>query len=489
MLAHLAPPYTGRVVVRLIPSVVDAIAQWARTNGTALATLGEVASQLHVDSLQSLVARYSQLPSQRAVSNASAVDILALEEAAGEGPLPPQHSLVGYYIIDPRGLLGPEEAQRLLRDLESNQAVELAYLETMVRDAAITPEDEGAYPARYKGHFDGNHVGINARSPKVWGVCDGTGIGLVDLEAGWNLNHEDLPSPPPPVYNLNRPVGNHGTAVLGIIVGADNGKGIVGLAPGATVLKLVSHIKPTSALFPAMDQWDVAGAIVDALTSGLMKPGDVLLIEVEALGSSATVGYPVEIVALWFDAVRLAASQMVVVEAAGNGDGVGVGRDLDAWQDAATARKLSRRPTEDSGAILVSACASAVHPAKSHRRMDFANYGTRVDCYAWGQQVYTAGGDGNLTPGEPNINRWYTKGFGGTSAASAIIAGAAILLQCLALLDIGNRLTPSQMRKLLSDPTTGTAVVTAGGQLIGVMPDLVKILVKLPSLAQLAPVP
>ena len=232
MPAHLAPPYTGRVVVRLIPSVVDAIARWARTNGADLATLTQVAQELHVDSLQSLVGRYSQLPSQRAVSNASAVDILALEEAAGEGPLPPLHSLVGYYIIDPRGLLDSGGVERLLRDLQSNQAVELAYPETMVRDAAVTPQDEGAYPGRYKGHFNGNHVGINARSPKVWGVCDGTGIGLVDLEAGWNLNHEDLPSPPPPVYNLNRPVGNHGTAVLGIIVGQDNGKGIVGLAPG-----------------------------------------------------------------------------------------------------------------------------------------------------------------------------------------------------------------------------------------------------------------
>lgn len=489
MLAHLAPPYTGRVVVRLIPSVVDAIAQWARTNGADLTTLAQVAHELHVDSLQSLVGRYSQLPSQRAVSNASAVDILALEDASREGPLPAQHSLVGYYIIDPRGLLGPEDVQRLLRDLESNQAIEVAYLETMVRDATVTPGDEGAYPPRYKGHFDGKHVGISARSPKVWGVCDGTGIGLVDLEAGWNLNHEDLPSPQPPVYNLNRPVGNHGTAVLGLIVGQDNGKGIVGIAPGATVLKVVSYIKPTGPQLPAMDQWDVAGAIVDALTSGLMKPGDVLLIEVEALGSSATVGYPVEIAALWFDAVRLAAHQMVVVEAAGNGDSAGLGRDLDAWQDAATGRKLSRGVTEDSGAILVSACASAVQPARSHRRMGYANYGTRVDCYAWGENVYTAGGDGSLTPNEPNTDRWYTKGFAGTSAASAIIAGAAILLQCLALRDIGNRLTPSQMRGLLSDPTTGTAVLTTGGQRIGVMPDLVKILATLPSLAQLAPVP
>ena len=242
-----------------------------------------------------------------------------------------------------------------------------------------------------------------------------------------------------------------------------------------------------------MDQWDVAGAIVDALTSGLMKPGDVLLIEVEALGSSATVGYPVEIVALWFDAVRLAASQMVVVEAAGNGDSAGHGRDLDAWKDAGTGRKLSRAATEDSGAVLVSACASAVrpssaaYPAKSHLPMDYANYGARVDCYAWGEHVYSAG-YGDLTP-SASINSWYTAQFSGTSAASAIIAGAAILLQGLAVRDIGNRLTPSQMRGLLSDVTTGTPVVLAAGQPLGVMPDLVKILAKLPSLASLAPVP
>ena len=471
-----SPPYTGRIVVRLAPPIVAAIQQWVRANRASLPTLADVARELHADHLQGMVSRYRSLPSQRAVTNVSAEIMLDLEDTARESPYPPIHSMVGYYIIDTREQLEGEQIDRLLTDLRNNPDVGLAYLEMGVQDAAVTPEDEPVYPANYKGHFDGRHRGINARNQKVWGVCDGAGIGLVDLEAGWNLDHQDLPRPLPPVFNQNRAPGNHGAAVLGVIVGRDNAKGIVGLAPGARVLKVVSHIKSTGSQYVPMDEWDVAGAIYDAI--GIMNPGDVLLIEVQCVGPDLT-GYPVETQEAWFTAIRNASGNgMIVVEAAGNGDSQGVGRNLDDWHDPVTGRKLSRAPANDSGALLVSACCSAVQPPQAHVRMSWANYGSRVDCYAWGENVYTAGGDGSLTQPEPDRDLWYTDSFSGTSSASAIIAGAAILLQCLAVRKAGQRLTPTQIRTLLSG--TGTSIVNTTGQKIGIMPDLVKILPKLP---------
>jgi len=461
--------------VRLALPVVTEIHRWVRANHASLPTLADVASELRRDHLQSLLSQYHSISSQRAVTNVSAEIMLDLEDVARKSPYPPLHSMVGYYILDTREQLEPEQIDRLLTDLRNNPDIGLAYLEMGVQDAAVTPEDEPVYPANYKGHFDGRHRGINARNQKVWGVCDGAGIGLVDLEAGWNLDHEDLPRPLPPVFNHNRGRSkDHGTAVLGVIVGRDNAKGIVGLAPGARVLKVVSHIKSTGSQPVPMDEWDVAGAIYDAL--GIMKPGDVLLIEVQCIGPGLK-GYPVETQEAWFTAIRNASGNgMIVVEAAGNGDSEG-GRNLDDWQDPVTRRKLSRAPANDSGALLVSACASAVQPAQAHVRMGWANYGSRVDCYAWGENVYTAG-YGNLTHPEPDTDLWYTDSFGGTSSASAIIAGAAILLQCLAVRKGGQRLNPNQVRTLLSG--TGTSIVNTTGENIGIMPDLVKILSKLP---------
>ena len=54
--------------------------------------------------------------------------------------------------------------------------------------------------------------------------------------------------------------------------------------------------------------------------------------------------------------------------------------------------------------------------AAPHRRLSFSNYGSRIDCYAWGQNVYLRrrlGGDATNT---------YTASFGGTSGASPIVA-------------------------------------------------------------------
>src|SRR5207248_4116678 len=103
----------------------------------------------------------------------------------------------------------------------------------------------------------------------------------------------------------------------------------------------------------------------------------------------------------------------------------------------------------DSGAILVGAAQSA----SPHDRASFSNYGSRVDCYGWGDSIVSAG-YGDLA-GTGNTS--YTSVFGGTSGASPIITGSALLVQGLYLTSSGTLLSPQQMRTILSNPTTGTA--------------------------------
>jgi hypothetical protein len=104
-----------------------------------------------------------------------------------------------------------------------------------------------------------------------------------------------------------------------------------------------------------------------------------------------------------------------------------------------------------------------------HDRWYWSNYGSRIDCYAWGENIVTTG-YGDLYRGTDD-NSAYTNTFGGTSGAAAIIAGTALIVQGKRQATTG-RLSPAQMRDVLSNPAAGTA---QGGNVaghIGVMPDL-----------------
>ncbi|HEY9046074.1 MAG TPA: S8 family serine peptidase, partial [Ohtaekwangia sp.] len=208
----------------------------------------------------------------------------------------------------------------------------------------------------------------------------------------------------------------------------------------------------------------VADAIVSAITN--MNAGDVLLLEVQRSF------LPTETDSADFDAIRLAvANGIVVVEAAGNGD-----TDLDAWTNGGGLTILNRGSINfrDSGAIMVGASVATT----PHDRAWFSNFGSRIDCYAWGEDIVTAGysnrdsmtslgGDGTAT-----LNDDYTSTFGGTSGASPIIVGAALTLQGMYKATALTLLSPLQMRTLLSDPATGTPQGGGVAGNIGIMPNL-----------------
>jgi hypothetical protein len=468
MPAVVTQKHTGRLVVRVHRDVVDRIAHRAKASaGADLASLEALAADFGLHGLRETVRRYPGLPSYPTCSGTGTRKILDREARAREGPFPPIHSLTGYFVLDPRQSTHAPPSARLLAELNAMPEIEVAYPEVAVRapNWAVNPGDPFV---KDQGYLDVAPKGIGANTAEVWGAFDGAGIGFVDLESGWDLNHVDLPQAEvdrQPLINRNdRLLAEHGTGVLGIVLGKADGAGITGIAPGAKFMGVASW-------FDDKDDVDIPSAIHAAMD--VLKPGDVLLLEVE----TAT-GYPIEVEDRAFIAIQTAASthDIIVIEAAGNGTGT-VGRNLDNAlphrPSGAAPRSLNRKSGAflDSGAIMVSACRSSVTKQDCHRRLRYAGSGSRIDCYAWGDNVATAGGTG-LGP-SAGANRSYTNSFDRTSAAAAIIAGATILVQEMAERGGRPRLSPNQMRALLSGQVPGTDVLApSGSQKIGVMPDL-----------------
>lgn len=368
-------------------------------------------------------------------------------EAGARDPGYEARRLTRWFTVDTPRRLGVAELTKLLLAWD---VVETAHPDAPAVDPLVNAANDPR--AVNQGYLDPAPAGIDAEF--AWTVPGGAGAGqrVVDLEQGWTLNHEDLAAHGAnllfgTLQNGSRP---HGTAVLGELCAVDNTLGGIGIAPEVASVDVTSHSGSLS---------NVPDAVVAALQT--MQPGDVLLLEVQTVTPAAPVfGAPIELVEESFEAIRLAtALGIVVVEAAGNG-----ANDLDTVVDSAGRRVLAPAHADfrDSGAIVVGAASSAV----PHARLDFSSFGARVDCYAWGENVDTSS---STSAGATDL---YTTGFSGTSSASPIIAGAALVVQGVAQAAGGGRLSPAQVRRILSDPATGTASAAPGTDRIGVMPDL-----------------
>lgn len=346
----------------------------------------------------------------------------------------------------------PKEASpdALVKMLRANELVESAYVMRPGSPPLVNSTDDPR--AANQGYLDASPNGIDARFAWPFAGGDGAGIGFVDVEQGWNLNHEDLSAAAITLMSgVNNAYPWHGTSVLGEIAMVDNALGGVGIAPSATG-RVISQWRTAAS-------YNTADAILAAAAG--MAFGDVMLLEAQEYDPVGGLYYwPVEIADATYDAIRLStALGIVVVEAGCNG-----GYDLDTYVNAGGHRIFDRGSADfrDSGAIMVGAASSAA----PHTRLGFSNHGSRIDCYAWGENI-----DTTSTNNAGTDNTLYTTGFGGTSGASPIIVGAALILQGMSEATLHYRFSPRELRNLLT-AASGTPSSNPAVDRIGIMPNL-----------------
>lgn len=448
-MSKTSPEYaerTGFLVIRL------------RQNGAQPPEVEDLAEYCRRGGLVGLTAALEKLggpKTERLIKVVAPEKVLELEQRAKQTSFPPLHSLTQYWRVDVRDR-SADETNRVMTLLRETREVEMVEEEVAPSLAAVAPGDDDYNAGQH--YQDAAPTGIDARWMWTQPGGDGSGVRVVDIEGGWRVTHEDLAGKAPMLIHGTQSTDpdwvGHGTAVLGEIAATDNTVGVVGTAPAITSLRM-------SSVFDAAMTFQIGDAFIAAIAA--MTAGDILLIELQT-------GFrPMETLDAELDLIRLATAQgILVVEAAGNG-----GADLDAWATPGGLHRLNRGSADfvDSGALMVGACVSAV----PHERWWASNYGSRIDCFAWGENVTTCGYDGHLDDGGGDANKAYTDRFQGTSSASPIIVSAAALVQARHKTVAGNLLSPVQVRAVLSDPATGTpqGAVVAGA--IGVMPDLAAI--------------
>ena len=343
----------------------------------------------------------------------------------------------------------------------------LSHLSGVARADDSAPQELEAF----QGYLDPAPHGMDIRY--AWTLPGGHGenVRIVDIEYNWNLNHNDLVHitsdlfifvkgvNPLPEQVLNEGNKNHGTAVLGELAAAPDGVGVTGIAYGAK-LGLINPL--TQGSVP-----DVAGAINRA--ASIVGPGDVILLEQQSFAGprlDLQVGrglLPIEYEPEVFAAIKAATNKgIIVVESAGNGF-----ENLDHPAYGG----LFDRKRRDSGAIIVGAGlpeGGVYGPGPDLTRTEESNYGSCVDVQGWGRFVATTGyGDLRREQGE---NNWYTDLFGATSGATAMVAGAAVVLQSIIKERGLAPLSPTVLRRLLI--MTGTQQTIGLGERIGPRPNI-----------------
>jgi len=313
------------------------------------------------------------------------------------------------------------------------------------------------------------------------GDARGAGVTIADIEYEWRAGHVELAArslPPgsgsalPAEYRAE----DHGTAVLGILGASEDGSGVTGLAPEATLAPRSPY--PTGQTF--YRPWETVTAAARTL-----GPGDVMLIELQAgLTNGGGPFVPIEFYPEMRAAIRAAVdSGIVVVEPAGNGGG-----DIATLAGGAAPWLTGPSAPSHSGALIVSGGGSATDEQGigDRRRVPGSNWGDRIDVQGYGTAVVTSGyGD---APWSSTGDRAYTACFDGTSSAAATIAAAVAVLQSAEIARDGSPLTPVQVRDLLVTTGTPQADLAADGN-IGPRPVVSAAIARLPALPTVPPPP
>ena len=341
-----------------------------------------------------------------------------------------------FFLRVPKGV----NAAQLIDELNALEAVEIA------RPIPLPSPDPvvGNYQPQ-QGYLNAAPGGVDADYAWTQNAGAGDNVWIADIESNWNLSHTDLSATllgAPSTLTAASSI-NHGTAVLGILAGHNNGVGVTGIAYNST---LFVAARQTAAGF------NPAGTVTTA--SAALRPGDIIVLEmqtdgpanlVDATGAAADL-VPIEWMEDVYNAIKMAVTNgIIVVEAAGNG-----GQNLD--DPIFNTGHSPFRADHDSGAIIVGAGGVASGGAGDRSRLDFSSFGSTVDLQGWGENVVTTGYGDLLPPdGSPNVtNNFYTVTFNGTSSATPTVAGACAALQAHhKITNFGAVLTSFEMREIL----------------------------------------
>ena len=384
------------------------------------------------------------------------------------------------------------EVFAMLHCLQGLDGVGYAYIASGVEVALPTAKGTYTIGAAEIGQL--SHLGIDGVDAEPPSAAPIT-VPFADVEYDWNTSHEAFGSQPPSLRTAKgwstaegdwvadrsnrttpsfspKDYWSHGTAAVGTAVGH---KGRYrGIAPKAETF-LSPVIPPTPPGRYAQIFAPIGAAIGHAVAElcldqfGPRVRGGVLLVELQTQRDGLGPYRPCEFEPAIWDAIRVACSNgITVIEPAGNG-----GINL-ATAVGGAAPGFHGWPN-DSNALMV----GAAIPRTRVRWLKSA-YGPRVDCFGWSGKVVASACD-DLAPVQdppapeptPRDNTGYYDDFSGTSAASAMIAGAAIVVQQFAKTNLGGQLPPRLLRALLSSPSLGVEAVFGHrpGQ-VGVMPSL-----------------
>ncbi len=362
-----------------------------------------------------------------------------------------------YFVIEVGSV---DEARQLVNSLNQIPEVEIAYAEINPEPAGdIDPPTSDFEPAQI--YLNPAPAGIDAEYSWTIAGGDGTGVTIVDIEGAWRDDHEDLDAA------LNGLIGgvmyndqswrDHGTAVVGVMVGSDNDYGVTGISHGAE-LKMVSigDIGVTTALLTAVDS---------------LADGDVMLIELHAPGPQYDfqsrpdqLGYIcMEYWQANYDAIQLAwAKGIIVCEAAGNG--------AEDFDDPIYENRFDTTFRNSHAIIIGAGAPPSGNSGVDRSKLSFSNYGERVNVQGYGREVVTCG-YGALFDGGGDERQYYTGTFSGTSSASPIVTGAVANLQGIYKQRYpGSVLDVDRMRELLV--ATGSPQQQNTSLHIGPRPDL-----------------
>ena len=314
--------------------------------------------------------------------------------------------------------------------------------------------------------------GIGAE--EVWdqfGIT-GEGVSVCDIESEFDDTHCDLPEVDAlgPFY-LPLESRHHGTASIGCIAALNDGVGTTGIAHGVDRV-LFAPLREIIQHEDGEEIRNLDSAILEATMN--LEAGDVMLLEVAIPGPNWSDNpiddqegsVPVEWYEPYYDAIVLAVgNDIIVIEPAANGS-----ENLDdPIYSEGNGGHWPFLLENDSGAIMVGAGRSG-WTGGDRARHGWSNYGATVDVQGWGETIMTTGY--GYAYNEDGCE--YMGNFSGTSGASAIVAGAAVLLQSYFKDRWESTLSPADMKWIFRETgqpqTAGQYPVT---QNIGPLPDLV----------------